>query len=410
MAWVSSGTVSVTNGSTTVTGTGTSWFGAMQNGWGFVGPDGRVYEILTVDSADTITLKTPYQGSTAAAQAYAVFPTGSHNLDLTAALQQLLSNYQGVYDTVGQGRFPGEVVFDADRDTGMGNPSANELGLKAGDVWQLLLKGGQASGAAVQDSATDATAGKLLTVGAFGLGGSSLPTLEDCNKADLVTGVYRTNSSTLNVPPASNAWGMMHVTVAGSVVTQLWLADGTSSIHSAQRMWVRTGSLGGAYSAWQQMITGVGDQSINGTLTTTGGINLGQDTLDYYDEGIWTPILSDGNNNATAAANGTFVRIGDMVFVTGRIPLTSLGSVSGPLRIYGLPFVVTNSSAAQGSGVVGRSTNTNLAAAVSMMLFTQQGDTFCYINKQSAGGTSGVLASDLTATTDLQFSLTYKTN
>ena len=170
MAWVSSGTVTVTNGNVNVTGAGTDWFGAMQNGWGFVGPDGRVYEILTVDSADTVTLKTPYQGATAAGQAYAVFPTGSHNLDLAAALQQLLSNYQGVYDTVGQGRFTGDIVFDADRDTGMGNPSSNEVGLKAGDEWQLRLKGGKASGAAVQASLTDAIAGLLMRVGDFGIG------------------------------------------------------------------------------------------------------------------------------------------------------------------------------------------------------------------------------------------------
>ena len=174
MAWVSSGTVTVTNGNATVTGAGTDWFGAMQNGWGFVGPDGRVYEILTVDSADTITLKTPYQGATAAAQAYAVFPTGSHNLDLVAALQELLGNYQGVYDTVGQGRFAGDIVFDADRDTGMGNPSSNEVGLKAGGDWQLRLKGGQASGAAVQSNYRDPTNGRLLRmfdhVGPFDLG------------------------------------------------------------------------------------------------------------------------------------------------------------------------------------------------------------------------------------------------
>ncbi|GAB5431081.1 MAG: hypothetical protein EpisKO_04510 [Epibacterium sp.] len=401
MAWVSSGTVSVTNGSTTVTGTGTSWFGAMQNGWGFVGPDGRVYEILTVDSADTITLKTPYQGSTAAAQAYAVFPTGSHNLDLTAALQQLLSDYQGVYDTVGQSRFPGEVVFDADRDTGMGNPSPNELGLKAGNVWQLLLKGGQASGAAVQASATDATAGRLMLNGAHGLGSNNNEyTVSDCDDA-LANGFW-TASSPANAPEAGFLTGISCFRAGGASGFQLVrMVAGESYVRRRNN---------GVWQPWEQFLTDAGGQTINGTLTTTGGINLGQDTLDYYDEGIWTPVLSDGTNNATAAANGTFVRIGDMVFVTGRIPLTSLGSVSGPLRIYGLPFVVTNSSAAQGSGVVGRSTNTSLAAAVSMMLFTQQGDTFCYINKQSAGGTSGVLASDLTATTDLQFSLTYKTN
>ncbi|NKX75782.1 tail fiber domain-containing protein [Rhodobacteraceae bacterium R_SAG3] len=103
-------------------------------------------------------------------QAYAVFPTGSHNLDLVAALQQLLSNYQGVYDTVGQGRFTGDIVFNADRDTGMGNPSSNEVGLKAGNEWQLRLKAGKASGAAVQASLTDAIAGLLMRVGDFGIG------------------------------------------------------------------------------------------------------------------------------------------------------------------------------------------------------------------------------------------------
>ena len=204
MAWVSSGTVTVTNGNATVTGAGTDWFGAMQNGWGFVGPDGRVYEILTVDSADTITLKTPYQGSTAAGQAYAVFPTGSHNLDLAAALQQLLSNYQGVYDTVGQGRFPSDIVFDGDRDTGMGNPSSNEVGLKAGGDWQLRLKGGQASGAAVQSSPSDAAEDKLMKVGAFGLGGVVLiPPNNDLNDIGATTGLWRGGEAGIaNSPPA----------------------------------------------------------------------------------------------------------------------------------------------------------------------------------------------------------------
>jgi hypothetical protein len=252
MAWVSSGTVSVTNGSTTVTGTGTSWFGAMQNGWGFVGPDGRVYEILTVDSADTITLKTPYQGSTAAAQAYAVFPTGSHNLDLTAALQQLLSDYQGVYDTVGQGRFPGEVVFDADRDTGMGNPSANELGLKAGDVWQLLLKGGQASGAAVQASLIDATAGKLAKVGAFGWGATgAVDEIADINATNTPSGAWTFTNTTVNkesLPAAFvDAFGIIIVQRSlSNLLTQTsWKNNGDGGVY-------RRHYSGGSWLPWIQ--------------------------------------------------------------------------------------------------------------------------------------------------------------
>jgi|GEM_PF-551913 len=286
MAWVKSGTVAVTNGSPVVTGTGTGWFGSLQNGWAFVGPDGRVYEILTVDNATTITLATNYQGSTASGQVYAAMPTSSLAADLTAALQSLIANYQGIYDTVGQGRFqdgtlaaPG-MAYDADRDTGFFRPGANILALVAGAVEQLRLTGGVASGAAVQSSATDATVGKLLRLdaggqGFFGLGGSALPVISDCDTGVSATGFYRTNSSTANTPPSSNKWGMVLTTVAGTIAHQLWFSDGTNNLYDAERVWARTGTIGGAWSAWVQLVTSVGDQAISGTLSLGSAI-IGQ--------------------------------------------------------------------------------------------------------------------------------------
>jgi len=153
-----------------------------------------------------------------------------------------------------------------------GEINGTPIGQKAAAAGKFTtLLADSLGGAAVQSSATDATVGKLMKVGAFGLGGSSLPTLDDCNKAGLVSGIYRTNSSTLNGPPAGNDWGMMFVLVAGPIVTQLWLSDGTSSFHAEERMWVRSGSMGGTYSDWQQMITGVGNQKINGKLQVEDG-------------------------------------------------------------------------------------------------------------------------------------------
>jgi hypothetical protein len=310
MAWVSSGTVSVTNGSTTVTGTGTSWFGAMQNGWGFVGPDGRVYEILTVDSADTITLKTPYQGSTAAAQVYAVFPTGSHNLDLTAALQQLLSDYQGVYDTVGQGRFPGEVVFDADRDTGMGNPSANELGLKAGDVWQLLLKGGQASGAAVQSSLSDTTAGKLMLNGAHGLGAvAGVPAPGYDADQCLTPGFnYRFTTAGVNTP-VSNPFGGTLQVFSGS-------AEGTDLVQvyvqrTASGMWMRGTTDGVNWTAWSRVYH---TTNILGTVSQSGGVPTGA----LFEWG------GNANGEYIRLANGTQICISNVFTADATTPVGAL--------------------------------------------------------------------------------------
>ncbi|KUP93872.1 hypothetical protein TRIHO_13640 [Tritonibacter horizontis] len=239
MAWVSTGTVSVTNGSVAVTGSGTNWFGSLQNGWGFVGPDGRTYEILTVNSNTSITLKTAYQGATAGAQTYAAFPTGSQNFDLTAALQALIGNYQGVYDTVGQGRFnngteaaPG-ITFDADRDTGLRRAASNALALVAGGTDQLHLTGGVATGDAVQIDPLDLTAGKLLRLGALGLGVKAdelAPSVLDMDTAP--SGFGRIAGSTNGAVPSGVGSGAV-LTLANQIgrASQLVFPSNTNQIY-----------------------------------------------------------------------------------------------------------------------------------------------------------------------------------
>lgn len=69
----STGTVTITNGSTTVTGVGTSWTQAAHGNMQFQvtdGSDGNWYEILSVSSTTSLTLKTPYVGPSVAAVAY----------------------------------------------------------------------------------------------------------------------------------------------------------------------------------------------------------------------------------------------------------------------------------------------------------------------------------------------------
>lgn len=187
MAWYRTGTVSVTNGSASVTGAGTSWFGGLQAGWGFVGPDGRTYEIADVVDATSLTLATPYQGSTAAAQNYAAFPTMSLAGDLTAELQALTSEYQGVVDGAGAGKFPDGTLaepgvrFEADPDTGLRRVGANSAALVGGGVDKLGWSGSAATGDIVQADPLDATAGRLLKVGAFGLGKDAGRPIVDTN-------------------------------------------------------------------------------------------------------------------------------------------------------------------------------------------------------------------------------------
>ena len=141
MAWYKAGTVTVTNGSTTVTGAGgTSFVSNVVVGDAFQAPDGRSYEIAAVVSATELTLARAYMGATGGGQAYTIQPTSSFAGDLAARVVTLLGTFGAVRDGIGQGLIadgtlatPG-LRFLADQDTGWARLGENALGLIAGGV------------------------------------------------------------------------------------------------------------------------------------------------------------------------------------------------------------------------------------------------------------------------------------
>lgn len=73
----STGTVAVTNGSTTVTGTGTRWATSADAGMIFTRTGGEAYVVRSVDSDTTLTLDRPFLGATASGQAYTLTRLGT---------------------------------------------------------------------------------------------------------------------------------------------------------------------------------------------------------------------------------------------------------------------------------------------------------------------------------------------
>ena len=134
LTWYNSGTVTVTNNSATVTGAGTAWVDNVDAGQAFVGPNGIPYEILSVNSATSITLRTNYVGATAAGQAYRIMPVQGYLRDLATQAAELVLSFAAVRDGIGQGIFPVGSVgapgfrFSGDEDTGIYRPAANALG------------------------------------------------------------------------------------------------------------------------------------------------------------------------------------------------------------------------------------------------------------------------------------------
>ena len=98
------GTVAVTNGSATVTGTSTTWNTAISTGVYevqapdiFVGPDGESYEVESVASDTSLVLTTVYAGTTASGQAYTIQRARYHDaIDLGSDTYSEVAGISGI--------------------------------------------------------------------------------------------------------------------------------------------------------------------------------------------------------------------------------------------------------------------------------------------------------------------------
>jgi hypothetical protein len=138
MAWYNTGNIALTNGSATVTGSGTNFLVGAQIGEALYAPDGKLYEIQTINSATVITLASNYLGSTASTQGYQIIPTQSLVADLASDVTDLISDFADVRDYAGNGKFndgavgtPG-ITFTQDQDNGLYRIGSNNWALAAG--------------------------------------------------------------------------------------------------------------------------------------------------------------------------------------------------------------------------------------------------------------------------------------
>lgn len=185
------------------------------------------------------------------------------------------------------------------------------------------LNAGEIIGDAVQADATDATSGRLMTVGAFGLGGDSVsPPSFDLG---LITesGLYNFDSATIDdgLPPLNGV--LLHIQRDTDASVQV--AFGRSSIDG--RTFKRR-KQNGIYSGW---ILSYDQETIVGTVSESSGVPTGA-------------IIERGSNS-----NGQYVRFADgtQVCTTSSLHNSNLGAdvtVSGqwdfPASFDGLPWFI----------------------------------------------------------------------
>jgi len=145
MSYYKTGTIALTNGSTTVTGTGTDFITGAAVGEAVNAPDGRLYEILSIVSATGLTLGSPYLGATASGQSYSIVPTQSYIRELASQAAALVNDYAGVAAGAGEGKFadgtqavPG-IRFSADENTGVRRTGSDAVALVTGGTDRVTV-------------------------------------------------------------------------------------------------------------------------------------------------------------------------------------------------------------------------------------------------------------------------------
>ncbi len=149
----------------------------------------------------------------------------------------------------------------------------------------------------------------------------------------------------------------------------------------------------------------------NGVALGVGTANTASNVLDDYEEGTWTPSLEassvDPTVSYTANRSGSYIKIGDVVHVMGRVNTSSVSGGSGNALITGLPFAT---GAERNAGAVGyisqvsnssgyTTTGLNPDASASSMRIVQSG---------SGVGGATVSIGNIGNGFDLTFSHTYK--
>jgi len=200
---------------------------------------------------------------------------------------------------------------------------------------------------------------------------------------------------TTSTPTGSSAFSRF-ITVAGSndgvlQLTRTSATAGGGAIASAagagMLFYTHTGTVGSETYTERARFNSTGALVFAGGTTTANGIGItfpatqsassNANTLDDYEEGTWTPTITAYAGSVTAyTSQGSYVKIGRIVFATVYAVVSNAGTASGAYIISNLPFSLATSAEVYGYGV-NLLTNVGLVAygsgSTSLYCFTAAG-------------------------------------
>nr|WP_315446133.1 phage tail protein [uncultured Pseudomonas sp.] len=303
MPWYKTGTVSVTQNSNAVIGTGTAFIANSRVGDGWRGPDGRWYEVTNIASNTALSISPNYEGPTVAGGFYSIMPVQGYQKDLSDQVRAILNDYGEKLAALGTtGNY--DILPVVKGGTGGANQAGARSGLGLGSVATLTA----------QTTTLDATAGRALLVGAGGLLGESpsfVGNIDDRNAVPF--GCCFIGPSTAGTKPSGVSYGVLITQGAtGNQGTHQELCEITGATGVTTNTWHRDQyGNGGAWGPWRRRYS---TNNIVGTVAQTSSAPTGA-------------IIERGTN-----ASGEYVRYADGTQICWkRIGTSSVNSASGSL-------------------------------------------------------------------------------
>ena len=238
------------------------------------------------------------------------------------------------------------------------------------------------------------------------------------NVRQIPTTAYSVSGTTLTftgtTPAGSNNVYVLHHNSPASTATHPAAQDLTAA-NATLTGAVTVGGTSNLTITDGNLVIGTAGHGIDFSATSDGG-TMDNELFDDYEEGSWTWTLTDGSNNATATAGGWntgyYRKIGGLAYVTAYVRISSLGSVSGDVKITGLPFTsMSGNTIGTASGFAcGRMTNANITAGHVMGYQVGAGSSEVLLRLwDDTGGTTAMQGSELSGDVIFIMTVVYPT-